>query len=132
MISIPASAVLSTVLDQGRAEFSGPGRDIVKIQVGEGEVRGGGRLVLRRTTGMTSASVLAGAFRVRAVGRTVELKAGQATVVMDGRAPLPASPLPAPPRSSSPAGTRCTCAPAGPWSCAGPPRARPITSSCSG
>ena len=35
------------------------------------------------------------------------------------------------PRSSARPRTRCTCAPAGPWSCAGPPRARLITSSCS-
>jgi hypothetical protein len=102
MFTVPAAAVLSTVLEHGRAEFAGAGRDIVKIQVGEGEVRGGGRLVLRRTTGMTSASVLSGVFRVRASGRTVELKAGQGTVVMDGRAPLPASPLPAPPEKLKP------------------------------
>jgi len=94
MLTIPASAVLSTVLEQGRAEFSGSGREIVKIQVGEGEVRGGGRLVLRRSAGRTAASALEGAFRVRAAGRTVEIKAGEGTVVSDGRPPEPASPLP--------------------------------------
>jgi hypothetical protein len=102
MLTIPANTVLSTVLEQGRAEFAGPGRDIVKIHVGDGEVRGGGRLVLRRSVGRTSASVLEGAFHVRAAGRTVEVKAGEGTVVMDGRPPEAASPLPAAPRGLVP------------------------------
>jgi hypothetical protein len=102
MLTIPASTVLSTVLEQGRAEFAGPGRDIVKILVGDGEVRGGGRLVLHRSVGRTSAAALEGAFRVRARGRTVEIKAGQGTVVTDGRPPEAPGPLPAPPRGLHP------------------------------
>jgi hypothetical protein len=97
MLTIPSSTVLSTVLEQGWAEFAGPGRDIVKIRVGEGEVRGGGRLVLRRSAGRTSATALEGAFRVRAAGRTVEIKGGEGTVVADGRPPDAPVPLPAPP-----------------------------------
>ncbi len=102
MLSIPSSTVLSTVLDRGRAEFWGPGRDIVKIQVGEGEVRGGGRVVIRRVTGHTSVTALDGAFRVRAVGRTVEIKKGQGTFVADGRPPEPARSLPDAPRRLRP------------------------------
>jgi hypothetical protein len=103
MFTVPqTSGVLSTVLEQGRAEFSGAGRNIVKIQVGDGEVRGGGRLVLRRSVGQTSATVLSGAFHVRVLGRTVEVKAGQGTVIMDGRPPTPASPLPEPPAELRP------------------------------
>jgi hypothetical protein len=102
MLTIPASTVLSTTLEQGRAEFTGPGRDIVKIRVGDGEVRGGGRLVLRRTAGRTSAAALEGAFRVRAAGRTVEIEAGEGTVVEDGRPPAPPAALPAPPRDLVP------------------------------
>jgi len=94
MFTIPAAAVLSTVLEQGRAEFAGTGRSMVKLQVGEGELRGGGRLVVRRSVGQTSVSVLSGSFRVRTATRSVELKASQGTLVMDGRGPLPASPLP--------------------------------------
>ena len=97
MLTIPASTILSTVLEQGRAEFAGPGRDIVKIRVGDGEVRGGGRLVLRRSVGRTSAAVLEGSFRVRAASRTVEVKAGEGTVVADGRPPEAPAPLPAAP-----------------------------------
>jgi hypothetical protein len=102
LLTIPSSTVLSTVLEQGRAEFAGPGRDIVKIRVGDGEVRGGGRLVLRRSVGRTSATALEGAFRVRAAGRTVEIKGGQGTVVMDGRPPEPPAPLPAAPHGLQP------------------------------
>jgi hypothetical protein len=102
MLTIPASTVLSTVLEQGRAEFAGPGRDIVKIRVGEGEVRGGGHLVLRRSVGHTSASALDGTFRVRAAGRTVEIKAGEGTSVTDGRPPEAPVPLPAAPHGLHP------------------------------
>jgi hypothetical protein len=102
MVSIPASAVLSMVLDQGRAEFSGPGRDIVKIEVGEGEVRGGGRVVLRRSVGRTSVTALDGAFRVRGAGRIVEIKKGQGTFVLDGRPPEPARAIPPPPKGLRP------------------------------
>jgi hypothetical protein len=102
MLTIPASTVLSTVLEQGRAEFAGPGRDIVKIRVGDGEVRGGGHLVLRRTVGLTSASVLEGSFRLRAAGRTVEVKAGEGTAIRDGAPPPPPSPLPEAPRGLHP------------------------------
>jgi hypothetical protein len=102
MLTIPASKVLSTVLEQGRAEFSGEGRDIVKIVVGDGEVRGGGRLVLRRSAGRTSAAVLAGSFRVRAAGRVVLVKAGEGTVVVDGQPPRPGAPLPPPPQGLVP------------------------------
>jgi hypothetical protein len=102
MLTIPASSVLSTVLEQGRAEFAGPGREIVKITVGEGEVRGGGRLVLRRSVGRTTAAALEGSFRVRAAGRTIEIKAGEGTVVADGRPPEAATPLPGAPDGLEP------------------------------
>ena len=102
MLTIPASSVLSTVLEQGRAEFAGPGREIVKITVGDGEVRGGGRLVLRRSVGRTAAAALEGSFRVRAAGRTVEIKAGEGTVLADGRPPEAATPLPSAPGGLEP------------------------------
>jgi len=124
MLTIPASTVLSTVLEQGRAEFAGPGRDIVKIRVGDGEVRGGGRLVLRRSVGRTSASALEGSFRVRAAGRTVEIKAGQGTSVTDGAPPQAASPLPPAPGGlhpgSDPVYVRSGQAAELSWNAAGP------------
>ena len=104
VLSIPPSAVLSTVLEKGRAEFSGPGRDIVKIRVGEGEIRGGGRLVLWREGERTSAAALDGSFRVTGAGKTVEIKAGQGTVVHSGQAPAAAAPLPDAPGGLVPGG----------------------------
>ena len=96
-LSVPPKAVLSTILEEGRAEFSGPGRDIVKIEVGRGEVRGGGRLVLWRSGDRTSATALAGAFRVRSGEQVVEIKAGQGTFLVDGQPPAPPTALPASP-----------------------------------
>jgi hypothetical protein len=103
-LSIPASAVLSTVLEAGRAEFWGEGRDIVKIQEGGGEIRGGGRLVLWREGSRASAAAREGAFRVSGAGRTVEIKAGQGTSMQEGGAPEAPSPLPAPPDGLVPDG----------------------------
>lgn len=102
MLTIPPTAVLSTVLDQGRAEFSGAGRDIVKIVVGDGEVRGGGRLVVRRSSALTAVSAFKGVFRVRAARRTVEIQAGQGTTVRAGAAPTPAASLPEGPAGLQP------------------------------
>jgi hypothetical protein len=104
VLSIPASKVLSTVLERGRAEFSGEGRDIVKIRVGLGEIRGGGRLVLWREGGRTAAAALEGAFRLSASGKTVVVRAGEGTSIDEGQAPLPASPLPKPPDGLVPGG----------------------------
>ncbi len=104
VLSIPPSAVLSTVLEKGRAEFSGAGRDIVKIRVGEGEIRGGGRLVLWHEGDRTAAAALDGAFRVSGAGKTVEIKAGQGTSMQGGQPPASASALPEAPGGLVPGG----------------------------
>ena len=122
VLSIPASAVLSTVLEKGRAEFSGPGRDIVKIQVGEGEIRGGGRLVLWREGERTAAAALEGAFRVSG-GREDGGDQGRAGHV-DAERPGPVRGVGAArtrPAGSSPAATRSSCPPARAPSCTGRP-----------
>jgi len=104
ILSIPASKVLSTVLEQGRAEFSGAGRDIVKIRVGHGEIRGGGRLVLWHEGERTAAAALGGAFRVSAAGKTVVIQAGEGTSIKGAQPPLVASPLPEAPDGLVPGG----------------------------
>jgi hypothetical protein len=104
VLSVPASAVLSTVLEKGRAEFSGAGRDIVKIHVGEGEIRGGGRLVLWHEGERTAAAALDGVFRVSGAGKTVEIKAGQGTSMLGGQAPTAPSSLPDAPGGLVPGG----------------------------
>lgn len=104
ILSIPASKVLSTVLEQGRAEFSGAGRDIVKIRVGQGEIRGGGRLVLWHEGERTTAAALGGTFRVSGAGKTVVIQAGQGTSIKGAQPPLVAMPLPEAPDGLVPGG----------------------------
>ncbi len=104
VLSIPASKVLSTVLEQGRAEFSGAGRDIVKIRVGQGEIRGGGRLVLWHEGERTAAAALGGTFRVSGAGKTVVIQAGEGTSIKGAQPPLVATPLPEAPDGLVPGG----------------------------
>jgi hypothetical protein len=96
---VPASVILSTVLEQGRAELQSESRDIVKVRTAEAEIRGKGRLVVRRERDTTTVMVMAmeGAFRVEAAGETVALETGEGTVVRGRRRPDPPSNLPAPP-----------------------------------
>ncbi len=104
VFSIPAAKVLSTVLEKGRAEFSGAGRDIVKIRVGESVIRGGGRLVLWHEGERTAAAALEGAFRVTGAGKTVVIQAGEGTSFAGGQPPLLALPLPEAPGGLVPGG----------------------------
>jgi len=104
VMHIPAEVVLSTVLGQGRAEFEGRGRDIVKVRTAEAVIRGAGRIVVRREQERTLVMAMAmdGSFSVVASGRTVVLRAGEGTVVRDGQAPGPARGLPEPPETVRP------------------------------
>jgi len=96
VMHIPAEVVLSIVLGEGRAELEACGRDIVKVRTAEAEIRGSGRIVVRRERERTLVMAMAmeGTFRVEASGETVVLLAGQGTVVRDGEAPRPAQTLP--------------------------------------
>jgi len=58
--------------------------------------------VLWHTAGRTSATALEGAFRVRSGERTVEIKAGQGTFLVDGQPPAPPTALPASPERLKP------------------------------
>ncbi len=84
------------MLGQGRAEFEGRGREIVKVRTAEAEIRGAGRLVVRREQGRTLVTAMAmdGTFRVEASGETVVLKGGEGTTVRDGERPAAAQKLP--------------------------------------
>lgn len=104
VLHIPAEVVLSTVLGEGRAEFEGRGRDIVKVRTAEAEIRGAGRIVVRRHQQRTLVMAMAmdGTFSVAASGETVVLRAGEGTTIRDGEPPGPAQPLPEPPGSLRP------------------------------
>jgi len=104
VLHIPAEVVLSTVLGQGRAEFEARGREIVKVRTAEAEIRGAGRLVVRRERGRTLVTAMAmdGTFRVEAFGETVVLQGGEGTTVRDGEVPTPAQRLPEAPERIRP------------------------------
>lgn len=98
-LRIPAERILSTVLDEGRAEMLAPGQQIVKVRTGHVEVRGEGRVVVRRQPRLTQVLVMAmeGTFRVEAAGKTTTLRTGQGTAIEDGKPPGPALKLPTAP-----------------------------------
>ena len=82
-VSIPDSVVLYTVLEQGRVELHAEGNEIVKLRTPEAEVRGRGRIVVRRDAGRTlvMAMAITGDFRVQAVTGLVEVRGGEGTIV---------------------------------------------------
>jgi hypothetical protein len=92
--------VLSTVLDEGRAEFEAGSREIVKVKTAEAEIRGAGRIVVRRERERTlvMAMALDGTFKVEAQGDVTVLQTGEGTIVRDGQAPSTPVKLPPPPR----------------------------------
>jgi hypothetical protein len=103
-VSIPDSMVLYTVLEQGRVELHAEGNDIVKLRTPEAEVRGRGRIVVRRDAGHTLVMAMAftGDFRVQTLAGAVEVKGGEGTIVRPQAAlPKPVKLLP-PPTSLSP------------------------------
>jgi hypothetical protein len=104
VMHIPAEVVLSLVLGEGRVEFEGRGRDIVKVRTADAVIRGTGRIVVRRESGRTLVMAMAmdGTFRVEASGEAVVLQAGEGTVVRDGEAPRPAQKLPEAPERLRP------------------------------
>lgn len=93
VFSVAPSTVLSTVLELGRVEQHAEGGDIIKLRTAEAEIRGGGRVVVRREGDTTQVSVLEGRFRVEAGGKTVALARGQGTAVPRGWPPSAVAPL---------------------------------------
>jgi len=95
-LHIPGEVILTIVLEEGRAEVAAAGADIVKIGTAEAEVRGAGRVVVRRDAKHKALVVTAreGTFRVEGHGKAVVLLAGEGTVVRRGAPPEPARRLP--------------------------------------
>jgi hypothetical protein len=97
-LHIPPNAILGAVLQDGRAELYAEGNDLLKIRTPEGEVRGRGRLVVRRTGNTTLVMGLAGAFRFEGRGGVVlPVSQGEGLVAsadgtLDGPNDLPPAP----------------------------------------
>jgi len=102
VLSIPETMVLATFLEEGRVDQSAEAGDLLKLVTEEAQVRGEGRVVVRRDRTTTAVSVLRGAFSVEGTSGTVTLEAGQGTVVKRGAAPSLPSPLPAAPTDLEP------------------------------
>jgi hypothetical protein len=103
-LHIPSEVILSVVFDQGRAEVAAEGGDILKVRTAEAEVRGAGRVVVRRDARGQVLVVTAreGTFRVEGAGKAVVLLAGEGTVVRRGSPPEAASRLPPAPTELRP------------------------------
>ena len=95
--AVSPSLVLSTVLQAGRVEQFAEGTEAIKLRTPEAEVRGGGRVVVRRSDAGTRVAVLDGRFRVEAAGATVALERGQGTIVEPAGPPGPPVALMEPP-----------------------------------
>jgi len=95
-LHIPSEVILSAVFDRGRAEIAAEGGDILKLRTAEAEIRGSGRVVVRRDAERQALVVAAreGTFRVEGAGKAVVLLAGEGTVVRQGAPPAPATRLP--------------------------------------
>ncbi|MGD8894449.1 MAG: hypothetical protein PVJ73_00285 [Acidobacteriota bacterium] len=96
-VRVPDEFVLSAVLEKGRAVVDAEEHPVLKMETAEAEIRGTGRAVVRRESGRTLVTCLAGRFLVEGQGRGVSLSPGQGTVVSAGRSPSAAQDTPAPP-----------------------------------
>jgi len=101
-VAFPDGYLLAALLDEGRVVLEAEGREVLKLQTGEGEVRGQGRAVVRRHGTTTLVTALEGRFFVEGAGRTLALPAGTGAIVRPGQAPLGPLTLPPPPEGLSP------------------------------
>src|SRR5262249_59219546 len=77
-------------------------RDILKVVTGEAEVRGRGRVVVRREGQRTLVTAISGRFSVEGSGKVVVLGPGKGTVVAEKQAPTAAADAPEPPQALKP------------------------------
>jgi hypothetical protein len=101
VIGVAPSQVLATLLESGRLEEHADGSDAIKLRTPEAQLRGRGRVVVRREGGQTLIMVWDGRFLVQAGGHYLTLIAGVGTVVAGGK-PLVATSLPASPADPQP------------------------------
>ena len=97
LLGLPATPVLSAVLEQGRLEQRSAG-SILKVQTREAEVRGAGSVIVRRNDGTTQVTATDGSFRVHGSRAMVALATGEAAVArskrdVQGGATTPVAPM---------------------------------------
>jgi hypothetical protein len=100
-LAVAPSPILATVLEEGRVEQSAEGSDNIKLLTPDAEVRGRGRVVVRRRGRTTFVTVVEGRAQVYAGEAKLSLESGQGCRVEAGSAPELRE-LPAPPRETVP------------------------------
>ncbi len=101
-LTFPDQDFLSTVLEQGRLALTSEAREILKVVTPEAEVRGRGRVVVRREDKRTLVTAISGRFTVEGAGQVVVLGPGKGTVVAEGSKPLAPVETPEPPKALKP------------------------------
>jgi hypothetical protein len=101
ILAVAPSPILATVLEEGRVEQAAEGGDIIKLVTPEAEVRGRGRVVLRRVGRRTFVTVVDGRCQVQSGDAKLSLETGQGGLVAAG-APPERQELPAPPKGLVP------------------------------
>jgi hypothetical protein len=102
VLTFPDQDILSTVLEQGRLALTAEAREILKVVTPEAEVRGRGRVVVRREGERTLVTAISGRFTVEGGGQVVVLGPGKGTVVAGKTRPLPPVETPEPPQGLKP------------------------------
>lgn len=101
ILAVAPSPILATVLEEGRVEQAAEGGDIIKLLTPEAEVRGRGRVLVRRQGTTTFVTVVDGRCQVFAGEARLSLQKGQGCRVTTG-APPALQELPAAPRGLVP------------------------------
>ena len=119
-LRFPDTMLLQVTLEAGRVLVEAPKLDALKLVTDEAEVRGQGRVVVRREARATLVTCLAGRFLVEAAGSVATLAAGQGSVIAAGKPPsAPQGVLPPPTEGLWPAQDAVFVAPGEPRSLPG-------------
>jgi hypothetical protein len=100
-LRFPDEHLLSVVFERGRLVLEAATHETLKLVTAEGEVRGRGRVIVRRDQGRTVVTCVEGDFEVQARGQGVSLAPGRGTLVRSGHPPTAAVATPPPPREES-------------------------------
>src|SRR5262245_2253196 len=101
-LNFPDEDILSAVLEQGRLALNAEAREILKVVTPEAEVRGRGRVVVRRDGQRTLVTAITGRFTVEGDGQVVVLGPGKGTIVTEKAKPLAPVDAPEPPKGLRP------------------------------
>ncbi len=86
--------LLAAFLESGRVLAEAETSEVMKLVAGDSEIRGRGRLIVRREGHTALVSCLAGRFRIVSPAGAVSLETGVGSIVRSGRAPSAPTPIP--------------------------------------